>query len=156
MSDKVCFGCGKELNTTMYWRKWCSKECHKENYYRLSTLNPYWRLNKLCHFAKNRAKTKELAFNIDGEYMSKLWDEQKGKCSVSGIDLDLSKSDLYSANPYSPSIDRIIPSKGYIKGNVRIVCYQVNVALSEYGEDQLLKMCRAIASMPLRKESTYV
>lgn len=96
--------------------------------------------------AKNRAKTKRVPFDIGGAYLSELWDEQNGKCAVSGMEMDLIMSEKYLTNPQAPSVDRIIPSKGYVKGNVRIVCYQVNMALSEYGEEQLMKMCRAIVA----------
>ena len=30
----------------------------------------------------------------------------------------------------------VTPSKGYVKGNVRIVVYQLNISLSEFGLEQ--------------------
>jgi hypothetical protein len=45
----------------------------------------------------------------------------------------------------SPSLDKIIPKLGYVRGNVRVVCYQVNMALGEYGEEKLIEMCKRVA-----------
>lgn len=36
----------------------------------------------------------------------------------------------------APSIDRIIPHIGYIKGNVRLITYHMNISLSDFGEKE--------------------
>lgn len=146
ISDKVCIGCEQEFTSYTFRGKYCTRDCHKKNRYRLSVGNPYWRLTKLSHMAKNRATTKNVPYDIDGDYLGQLWDKQEGCCAVSGMELDLEMSDKYLTNPQAPSVDRIIPALGYVRGNVRIVCYQVNMALSEYGEEQLIKMCKAIVA----------
>jgi hypothetical protein len=50
-------------------------------------------------------------------------------------------------NPFAPSIDRINPSIGYTKDNIRLVCASVNFALNEFGEDIFRKICKAYLSL---------
>ena len=38
-------------------------------------------------------------------------------------------------NPFSPSLDRIVPSKGYTKDNIRIILHGMNVMLLDWGTD---------------------
>lgn len=60
---------------------------------------------------------------------------------VSGIPFEFenSKGDG-RRRPWIPSIDRIDSSKGYTKGNCRIVCCAVNIAMNNYGEDVLARI----------------
>ena len=46
--------------------------------------------------------------------------------------------------PYNISIDRIDSSKGYIKGNIQLVCGIVNVMKSDSSEDEFLQLCKKI------------
>lgn len=95
--------------------------------------------------AKNRAKTSRVDFNLTTEFLINLWEEQEGRCAISGRKFDLARpreNETVRAN--APSLDRIEPSKGYTKGNVRLVCYQVNTALNEYGREALLSLCNDI------------
>jgi hypothetical protein len=83
---------------------------HKKNHqkdYRLA----------LIRAAKHRAKEKNIPFDITKDDLELIW-----KCPVLGID-------IFSAglnNPNAPSIDRIIPCFGYIKGNVKIISRRAN------------------------------
>ena len=76
--------------------------------------------------------------------MYKLWDTQHGKCAISGIDM------TYIANcgriPTNVSVDRIDSSKGYIKGNVQLVCMAVNQMKNDLDMQTLLTFCDAIVS----------
>ena len=58
----------------------------------------------------------------------------KGVCEMSGIPLRLTQGKMVYN---SPSIDRIKPEKGYIYSNIRIVCFAMNMAMSNWGEDVL-------------------
>jgi hypothetical protein len=42
------------------------------------------------------------------------------------------------------SLDRIIPVLGYVRGNVRVVCFAVNQARSDYGDEVLLIIAKAL------------
>jgi hypothetical protein len=47
------------------------------------------------------------------------------KCPVLGIDIDYFKKGHGGSN-FSPSIDRMTPEEGYVKGNVRIISQKAN------------------------------
>lgn len=95
--------------------------------------------------AKNRSKTSGLSFDLTPEYLIKIWEDQEGRCVISGREFELirpEESETVRAN--APSVDRIIPFKGYVKGNIRLVCYQINTALNEYGKDALISLCKDV------------
>lgn len=144
--DKVCKECTKPFLGT-YNSKYCCVTCLQRNEYAAKMLKFEWRLNKLLSAAKNRSKSKNLEFDLDLPYLVSLWNASDGACVISGRKFDLSNYGKFGqVNPNAPSVDRIIPEKGYTKGNIRLVTYHVNVALSEYGLDGL----RSLASDILR------
>ena len=106
-------------------------------------LIPSQRLNKLAAMAKNRAKTKKLSYEIDGAYLLKLWNENQGCCALTGQPFDLTKwGGRGQVNPRAPSVDRIEPKLGYIPGNVRLITYHMNVALTDFGIEEFETLIR--------------
>ena len=90
--------------------------------------------------AKNRSKTKELPFDIDSDYVYSLWKQQEGTCLLSGVPFELTSN--VGVVPHAPSLDRIIPELGYVRGNVRLITYHLNISISEFGQEgfeQLIK-----------------
>lgn len=49
-----------------------------------------------------------------------------------------------------PSIDRIDSNKGYVRGNIRIVCYIANLAMSQFGEGALEFLLHYYAQSKMR------
>lgn len=94
--------------------------------------------------AKHRALVQGIKFNIDTEFLINIWERQNGCCAISGRVFDLSRPDKHACKQNAPSLDKINPEEGYVKGNVRFVCYQVNTALNEYGEESLIALCKDI------------
>ena len=100
-------------------------------------LNPKRRLKLLLGGAKHRALVKNLEFDIDYDYIQELWNKTDGHCYLTGQKFDLENwGSKRQVNPRAPSIDRIIPALGYVKGNVRLITYHMNVALTDFGVEE--------------------
>jgi len=100
-----------------------------------------YRLAQLAYRAKVRSLAKGFEYDIDPEYVKELYEMQDGKCCVSGRTFSCDESE-YRVNPDAVSLDRIIPKLGYTKGNLRLVTWQVNCAISEFGLDNFLSICQ--------------
>jgi hypothetical protein len=66
-------------------------------------------------------------------------------CAVTGVEFDLTSS-FRQGNTFVPSLDRIDPNKGYVKGNVRIVVHAYNLAKHTGSDSQVLKLARALVA----------
>lgn len=81
--------------------------------------------------ARNRAKKKNLPFDLKVEdiVIPEL-------CPILGIKLtrNLGK---HGGSASSASLDRIVPSKGYVKGNVKVISLLANNMKSNASEEQL-------------------
>lgn len=65
--------------------------------------------------AKRNCCRKKIDFNIDEEHLEQIWNSQKGMCYWFNLPMDRSKPRYH---PLKPSLDKLIPSLGYVKGNV--------------------------------------
>lgn len=142
-----CVDCKTEFNTSSYRTLRCVK-CAKGSEYRNNMLNPEWRMKKLIAMAKNRSKDKSLPFNLTLDHIMLLWMDNQGSCAITKTPFDLSSyGDFGQVNPRAPSIDRVNPKNGYTIGNVRLVTYHINVALSEFGLDALLQLAKDLINV---------
>lgn len=85
----------------------------------------------LFYNAKARAKKRGLEFSIKFEDL-----EFPSHCPVLGIPLKFGDGGKGQRND-SPSIDRIDPSKGYIKGNVSVISGKANTCKSNLTLEQV-------------------
>jgi len=103
----------------------------RERAYKRAGTGPGYRALWLNNI-KHRAKKKGLPFDLTLEDLP-----IPAVCPILGIPLTM-RSGSFHDN--SPSIDRIIPAKGYVKGNVAIVSYRAN-RIKDYGTlDELRKV----------------
>ena len=131
-----------DVFTTFSNKAFRCRKCARGAEFRNNMLKPKWRIRKLIAAAKFRANKQGVNFDIDLDYMMELY---TGKCQVTGRVFDFnSYNKPGQVNPNAPSIDRIIPALGYTKGNVRLITYHLNVAISEYG----LEMFKQLANEP--------
>lgn len=83
-------------------------------------------------------------FTVTTQDIMDLAKRQDYRCAVSGLPFDTDLPGHNLRNPFGPSIDRLDCAKGYTPDNIRIVCVIVNLALNSFGDEALLKMCRAV------------
>lgn len=69
-----------------------------------------------------------------------------GVCEVTGIPFELGLSKEQHTKAFSPSVDRIIPGGGYTQDNVRVVVYIYNIARSDFAEEDVLALAKALVA----------
>lgn len=99
--------------------------------------------------AKRRAKTKNTPFEIDLDYVRFIVGHNAqfaSYCPIFGVPLDWSceRGSGISALPNSPSLDRIDPERGYVKGNVWIISHRANRIKSDASHEELKLVTKAV------------
>lgn len=126
-----------------YMCKECKKKVRKEKVEELSDAESLLNTMKIrLHDAKNRAKKKNLYFDLTLDDLMNLWTQQKGKCALTGFAMTYKY--ICNKYKYSVSLDRINPEKGYTLDNLQLVCHAANMMKGTFSEDELLKFCNAI------------
>ena len=86
--------------------------------------------------AKGRASKYGCPIDLDKDYLYQLFIEQNRKCALSGVALRVEKNAVACL-----SLDKVDPSKGYLKGNVQWVAWAVNRAKGDMPTDVFVDMC---------------
>ena len=99
--------------------KKCESISMKERYEK----NP---IPQMLSNAKIRAKQKNIDFNLTSEYLKKIFPKDN-KCPIIGVNFQFGyKNQDKKNNDFAPSLDKIIPEKGYVEGNVIVICNIAN------------------------------
>ena len=93
---------------------------------------------KMIYAAKARAKKSGLPFNIVLEDIV-----VPDVCPVLGISIAKNSN---RCQPNSPSLDKIIPSKGYVKGNIQVISHKANTIKSDATIEELEKVLEYMKS----------
>lgn len=139
MNTKICFACKKEKSLTdFYIRKdgWIHSYCKICN----TIEKQKWAKNNLDKIRKNtqnfcannpiraflidlksRSKRKNIPFNLEECDIC-----VPDYCPALNIKLNKQKHNKSNKNDDLPELDRIVPQKGYIKGNVKIISRRAN------------------------------
>ena len=107
-------------------------------------------LNKRLNDAKTRVKNykkrgRNLRCNITINDLVRLYHKHSGLCAISGIKMTHVSYGTRGKYPFNISLDRIDSSKGYIEGNVQLVCCLVNHMKWDSDMDVFIDMCKRIA-----------
>jgi hypothetical protein len=116
------------------------KATHSHAYTDLFRLDHDWYctvmgLSENLSNSKKRATKFNWDCDLDLDYLANLWFKQQGRCALTGVLLDYESGSSNNKNPYRTSIDRIDNSKGYVRGNVRLLTHWANNAKSTWGDD---------------------
>ena len=145
-------------NRLRNFRRYICKECttdrqrkHDVNLPRSQKLQKGLRLRLLG--AKDRATKQSLPFNLTIEYIQKLWDEQQGRCAISGLPMtfELKGGRIHS----NVSIDKINRLQGYVTGNVQLVCMACNQIKSDMTDNEMYNFCKSIVKYYENKNNIH-
>lgn len=88
-------------------------------------------------YTKNKSGRKnKFAWSIKPEDLLELWEEQEGRCAISGVYMT-HHADRGERKDFNVSIDRIRSTEGYAKDNVQLVCQRVNTIKNDLDEASL-------------------
>lgn len=147
----VSYQTTKLRNDGTFKENWYTPKKFKErseyivNQHAKNRLTNFGRAQQLINGAKGRTKKTGGVVEIDRNWIqSRL---NAGICELTGLKFDLSISENTRMNPYSPSLDRIDPANpNYDKTNSRLVLTAVNLALSEFGEQAMQPILKAMVN----------
>jgi hypothetical protein len=105
--------------------------------------NPVYFLRHIAYHQRIRRD------GLTAEDLLVLWVEQNGRCALTGRIMTTTRGQ--GRMPTNASVDRIDSSRGYKRGNVRLVQLQINLAKGEWTDEQLLELARDIISHARRQ-----
>lgn len=104
-------------------------EYNKGKQYRINYREKY-----LFKSAKERCKKKNIPFNITIEDI--IIPEY---CPI--LKIKLTKGEMSKKDWNAPSIDKIVPELGYVKGNIMVISLKANVMKNNATKEELLNFC---------------
>lgn len=129
----ICRNCGNFFPIKGNKHYYCSQECQSEKW-----ADNNW-AKRTVYRLKQQAVKKNVPFDLEP-----LDIPQPTKCSYLGIDLNYQ---LESIQKNSPSVDRIIPEKGYVKGNIEVISNLANMMKSYSTKEELVTFARNSLAM---------
>lgn len=107
------------------------RKFQKARYERYKENNPF---KHKCMRAKSRAQSLGVPFDLTPEYLELLW---TGVCPVLGLEIELTGDRV---DELIAELDRFIPEKGYIKGNVQFLSRRANRMKGNFTISELEKL----------------
>lgn len=92
-------------------------------------------ITKNCNYRRvnmHKLNPASLDVDIDFDHLMDLWRKQGGKCVITKLQMNHCWNTMRSI-----SIDRIDSCKGYLKGNVQLVCQVINRAKNNHSNDDI-------------------
>lgn len=153
MKTKTCVVCGEEKTTARFYMRpggtienTC-RPCRTRAEFKTQHNSPRDYLRNTIAKAKYSAKKRNLAFEIDIDKVMQIWDEQRGRCALSGVLMQAAKDGKgRKGKDFNVSLDRIDQDTGYIfkPRNVQLVCLRVNLMKHDMEESDMYWWCQNI------------
>ena len=133
-----------------------ARERRRRYYARHTTLE----LSRKAIFDEAERVELEINFRSDRRYIYRMWYSARKRATKAEVPFDISLDDIVipeicpvlgiklqvnrgcGFKPTSPSLDRKIPSVGYVKGNVRVISYRANEIKRDATLEELEKVIR--------------
>lgn len=172
---KTCQNCGKEFSVPAIQKRgrkqiYCTYRCGTDFYYNSVRENEDFKARSAAYQAgnpakrflsstKRAAKLRKLGFDLTEQWIQERLD--RGICEITGLPIKVKQykqSDIGSRSFFSPSIDRIDNSVGYIPSNCRIVCWGYNLAKNQFTDREInaLAVSLILQSLPLTAQTSFL
>jgi hypothetical protein len=112
-------------------------------------------LNQCLRSARNRKNRRHMEFDLTIDWLLDEVEKQNFCCALTGIEFFAAHRSNGAKNPYTPSIDRIDPKRGYTRDNVRIVCFAINTMLMDWGPAIFEQIARSYRVAKNKKRGFY-
>lgn len=152
-TERICLGCRLSFQKSRNYGLLCS-ECflskRKEDRRNKPRTLLQW-IGEATNMVRCRSKEPS---DLSTEYMVDLWEQQCGRCHYSGLEM-IKPTYGSGRSPYSPSIDRIDSTRGYVKGNVVWATWICNAGKNDLSVADYLHICRTVVSHLENTEHPY-
>lgn len=107
----------------------------------------YRRCVNMLASARHRSST---TCDLSVEWLRKRLEEG---CPKVGLPFELLKTgaNYRDRHPLSPSLDQIIPGKGYTMRNIQVVCWWYNAAKQRFSDKEVVWLCQRV----VRKQNPH-
>jgi hypothetical protein len=139
-SQGLCMGCSQASRPGKKYCWPCAEKNLKRRALRREQGTPESAVHTLVLCAKSRSKRVGLPFDLTVYDLAPL----PSKCPVLGLWLVYNNRRV---GPDSPSLDRLVPSRGYVRGNVRVISQRANALRSNGTADELEAVARYARSL---------
>ena len=153
MSTRICADCNQKLPIKEFevlsgkWKRSICKKCRttEQNKNRSKTPESYLsHLHSQLKYSRNK-QNPEMEWAIDPGHLIVLWEQQKGRCAISGVYMTHIK-DGTGVHDINVSIDRINPNIHYIPGHLQLVCHRINTMKHTLTEDMVYRWIKNIVT----------
>ena len=94
---------------------------------------------RLVQKSRSRARESGIPNDLTMEWARKRW---TGRCEITGAEFKYTRNG--KQNAFSPSLDKIDPSKGYTQENCRFILCALNRFKGDQGDDVMMKIARLL------------
>ena len=110
-----------------------SRECQKKNCFAHK-----------CTSTKLKCKKEGLPFDLTPDYLESIW---TGTCPVfhTRLHKPYHSTSAERNGKHTSSLDRVVPAKGYVKGNVEWVSNYANIIKQKATSEELLRVAKHVA-----------
>ena len=133
--SKRCYKCGEtkpvsEFSKSRNKPDGIHSEC-KECMRKYRMIRPFYNILKS---AEKRAKVRDIPFSLTEEYLESIW---TGVCPVFQTRLNLPSHGGHAYSHAKPSLDRLVPDRGYVPGNVIWISFKANSIKSDATSEEV-------------------
>ena len=95
----------------------------------------------ICHIRHN-AKVRNLPFEISIDYLWQLYEQQDGKCALTGLQINFGEK---TTDRSDASLDRIDSNHGYVVGNLQWVHKDIQKMKMELPRERFIELCKLVS-----------